>query len=95
MAGTDTVIRHNEGYKTEKGGVMSVVNGSYVSRGLVATSTTIQLTPTGQRITRAIRARIIKPKTPMEQPTSSTFSFSQPRINILKKQASPKVGGSA
>lgn len=51
---TGTIIWHNAGYRTENGGLMSVVNGSYVSHGLVATPTTIQLTPTGRRMVASI-----------------------------------------
>jgi parallel beta-helix repeat protein len=48
--GTDTVIRDNEGYRTENWGVTSVVNGSFIEHSLVATPTIVQLTPTTPRI---------------------------------------------
>jgi len=49
-AGTGTVIRDNEGYRTENSGVASVVNGSFVRHGLASEPTLVQLTPMADRI---------------------------------------------
>jgi len=48
--GTDTVIKGNEGYRTENWGVASVVNGSLIGHGLVVTPSSVQMTPTAPRI---------------------------------------------
>ena len=48
--GTDTIIRHNDGYQTENQGVANVANGTYIPHGLAVTPTSVQLTPTAQRI---------------------------------------------
>jgi len=48
--GTDTVIRGNDGYRTENWDVTNVVNGSFIEHGLAVTPTSVQLTPTAPRI---------------------------------------------
>jgi parallel beta-helix repeat protein len=52
--GTSTIIRHNEGYRTENYGVVSVVNGSYVLHGLVATPRVVQLTSANRRVVAVV-----------------------------------------
>jgi len=48
--GTDTVTRKNEGYQTENCDVTSVANGSFISHGLVAEPTSVQLTASAERV---------------------------------------------
>jgi len=52
--GTDTVIRDNEGYRTQNWGVTSVVNGSFIEHDLAVIPTSVQLTPTDQRIVACV-----------------------------------------
>lgn len=52
--GTGTIIRHNEGYRTENKGMAGVVNGTYIHHGLASTPTLVQLTPTAPRIIASI-----------------------------------------
>jgi len=52
--GTGTIIRHNDGYRTENHGIASVSNGTYIPHGLTATPRSVQLTPTAQRIIACI-----------------------------------------
>jgi len=53
-AGTGTIIKDNVGYRTENHGVASVMNGSFIRHGLASTPTSIQLTPTAQRLVAVI-----------------------------------------
>jgi len=52
--GTGTIIKDNVGYRTENHGVATVKNGSFISHGLVSTPTSIQLTPTDERLVACI-----------------------------------------
>jgi len=52
--GTGTVVRNNEGYRTENRGMASVVNGTYIPHGLASTPTSVQLTPTAPRIVASV-----------------------------------------
>lgn len=49
-SGTDTIIRQNDGYRTENHGIASITNGTYIPHDLAATPRSVQLTPTAQRI---------------------------------------------
>lgn len=49
-AGTQTVIRGNEGYRTENWGVTSVVNGSFIGHGLADEPTSVHLTSSAERV---------------------------------------------
>lgn len=48
--GTGTVIKDNEGYRTENGGTTMATNGSYILHGLAATPNSVQLTATAQMV---------------------------------------------
>lgn len=52
--GTGTVVRNNEGYRTENRGMASVVNGTCISHGLASTPSSVQLTSTASRIVASV-----------------------------------------